>query len=141
MKYPFTKLIMSYSLFIAVFILLHACSKEEDKMIPPILEFKTGAGYTSADAAVGKNAAVKIGIHAEKTEGEDYLKTFSVGHAFDGGTEANDSTMILPESAHDVFEPDINIVTRNQTGTEKHIFTIANRDGLIVTKSITLTVN
>src|SRR6478736_5604779 len=108
MKYSFTKLIMSYSLFIAVFILLHACSKEEDKMIPPILEFKTGAGYTSADAAVGKNAAVKIGIHAEKTEGEDYLKTFSVTHTFDSESEATDTTIILPESAHDVFETDIN---------------------------------
>lgn len=141
MKYSFTKLILSCSLFIAGFVLLNACSKEEDKMIPPILEFKTGAGYTSADATVGKNAAVKIGIHAEKTEGEDYLKTFSVGHAFDGGAEANDSTLILPESAHDIFETDINITTRNQPGTEKYIFTITNRDGLIVSKSITLTVN
>ena len=141
MKHSFVKPVLSISLFIAFFIFINACSKEEDKMIPPILEFKTTAGYTSTDATVGKNAAVKIGIHAEKTEGEDYLKTFSVGHAFDGGADTNDSTLILPESAHDIFETDIDIITRNQTGTEKYIFTITNRDGLIVSKSITLTVN
>ena len=141
MKSSFTKSVLSFSLFIAIFVFINACSKEEDKMIPPVLEFKTGTGYTSADATVGKNTAVKIGIHAEKTEGEDYLKTFSGGHAFDGGAETNDSTMILPESAHDLFETDINITTRNQTGLEKYIFTITNRDGLIVSKSITLTVN
>jgi hypothetical protein len=141
MKYLCTKPALSFSFFIAIFIFINACSKEEDKMIPPILEFKTGAGYTSANAAIGKNAAVKIGIHAEKTEGEDYLKTFSVGHAFDGGAETNDSTLILPESAHDLFETDINIITRDETGMEKYIFTITNRDGLIVSKSITLTVN
>jgi len=141
MKHSFVKPVLSISLFIAFFIFINACSKEEDKMIPPILEFKTTAGYTSIDATVGKNAAVKIGIHAEKTEGEDYLKTFSVGHAFDGGADTNDSTLILPESAHDIFETDIDIITRNQTGTEKYIFTITNRDGLIVSKSITLTVN
>ncbi len=141
MKHPFTKLVPGTLLLIAFFILINACSKEEDKMIPPILDFKVGTGYTSADATVGKNTAVKIGIHAEKTEGEDYLKTFSVGHAFDGGAETNDSTLILPESAHDIFETDIDIITRNQTGTEKYNFTITNRDGLIVSKSITLTVN
>jgi hypothetical protein len=45
-------------------------------MIPPILEFKTGAGYTSDSAVtVSVSTPIKVGIHAEKTEGEDYLHT------------------------------------------------------------------
>jgi hypothetical protein len=120
----------------------NACKKETDKMIPPILEFKTGAGYTSDTAAtVGVSTPVKVGIHAEKTEGQDYLNTFTVSHSFDGVLPpAVDSTRPLNDSEHDIFEEDINFTTRAQTGTEVYYFTIVNRDGLVVTKTLTLTV-
>src|SRR3954469_4103684 len=85
-------------------ILFNACSKEEDKMIPSVLEFKTGTGYTSADATVAVSTPVKVGIHAEKTEGEDYLKTFTVSHSFDGAADVQDSTRILNENEYDVFD-------------------------------------
>jgi hypothetical protein len=121
-------------------ILFYACSKEEDKMIPPILEFKTGAGYTSADTTVAVSTPVKVGIRAEKTEGEDYLKTFTVSHSFDGASNVQDSTRILDESEYDVFNVDINFTTSSVQGTESYYFTITNRDGLIVTDTIVLTV-
>jgi hypothetical protein len=140
MKYTFNKLIVSFFLLMTSAILFLACKKEEDQMIPPKLEFKTGAGYTSADASVAQNAVVTIGVTAEQTEEEDFLKTFTVSHSFDGAAEVTDSTVILEESEHEEFEEDIHITTRSQTGTEKYIFTITNRDGLITSKSITLTV-
>lgn len=120
------------------------CSKEKDAMVPPTLEFKTGAGYTSSDATVAQTTSVLIGVHGEKAEGEseDVLKTFSVTYSYDGGTEvALMPTEILDASQEDSFDEDITITTRSQAGTEKYTFTITNRDGLVTTKSITLTVN
>lgn len=128
------------SLIILVIIALVSCKKEEDQMIPPKLDFKTSSGYTSSDAVVTVNTEVLIGIEAEQGEEGDFLNTFSVTHSFDGGPEVTDSTVVLDESEHDRFEEDINIITRNQAGNEKYTFTITNRDGLITSKSITLTV-
>jgi len=126
--------------FVAAIIFLNSCKKDEDAMIPPILEFKTGAGYISADATVPPDTTVTIGIHAEQTEIGDYLKTFTVSHSYDGGDDVSEPTELLDDSEHEIFEEDIHITTRDVTGTEKYTFTITNRDGLIVSKSITLTV-
>jgi len=140
MKKEFLKVVLPF--FAAViFVSFNACEKETDKMIPPILEFKTGAGYFSDTVAtVGISTPIKVGVHAEKTEGEDFLNTFTVSHAFDGNTIAQDSSRVLDESEHDDFDEDVNFTTRANPGTEVYYFTITNRDGLIVTKTITLTV-
>jgi hypothetical protein len=127
-------------LSVVVSIFLNACKKEDDEMIPPKLEFKTGAGYISSDATVPPDTTVTIGIHAEQTESEDYLNTFTFSHSFDGGDDVSEPTETLDESEHEIFEEDIQITTRDMPGTEKYTFTITNRDGLIVSKSITLTV-
>jgi len=118
-----------------------ACEKDEDNMIPPLIEFKTGAGYTADSATVAVSTPIKVGIHAEKTEGEDYLNTFTVSHSFDGVLPVvTDSSRVLDESEHDVFDVDINFTTRPVAGIEVYNFTITNRDGLVVTKTLTLTV-
>ena len=85
MKNAFSKMMLPAFAAVLLLTFFNACKKETDKMIPPILEFKTGAGYTSDTAAtVAPGTAVKVGIHAEKTEGMDYLNTFTVSHSFDG---------------------------------------------------------
>lgn len=126
------------TVFSAVFFLalFNSCKKETDKMIPPVLEFKTGAGYTSGSVAtVAVSTAIKVGIHAEKTEGEDYLNTFTVSHSFDGVLPVvTDSTRVLGESEHDVFDEDINFTTRNTAGTEVYNFTFTNRAGWLLPK-------
>lgn len=101
------KIILIAFITITVF---NACKKETDKMIPPLIEFKTGAGYTSDSVAtVSTSTAIKVGIHAEKTEGEDYLNTFTVSHSFDGVLPVvTDSTRVLTEAEHDDFDEDIN---------------------------------
>lgn len=140
MKSIFSKIILTV-LTVMLLATFNACKKDTDKMIPPILEFKTGAGYTSDSiATVGVSTPIKVGIHAEKTEGEDYLNTFTVSHSFDGGANVQDSTRVLDESEHDMFDEDVNFTTRAQTGTEVYIFTITNRDGLIVTQTLRLIV-
>lgn len=46
----------------------------------------------------------------------------------------------IDDGEREIFEEDVQITTRNQAGTEKYTFTITNCVGLIVSKSITLTV-
>jgi hypothetical protein len=59
-------------LLTAFMFLTSSCKKgDEDPMILPAINFKTTAGYTSADATVAKNASVLIGINAAKSEPDD----------------------------------------------------------------------
>ena len=53
-------------------------------MIPPTLDFSTGAGYTSSDAHIALNTAFKIGVDAKRTEDKDDLKTLAVTVSYDG---------------------------------------------------------
>ena len=117
---------------------LSACEKDEGKL--PDIAFKTGVGYTSADATVAKGAPVLVGITADKTEDKDVLKTFTVSVSYDGGAATETLTQTLTGSEGDHYETDVPITTRNQAGTEKYTFTVVNRDGLTNSVSLTLTV-
>lgn len=109
-------------------------------MIPPTLDFISGAGYTTTDAHVALNTAFKIGVDAKRTEKDDDLKTFIVTRSYDGGTEVTIDNVVIVAAQAAEFTKDYNLTTRNQAGTEKYTFTVTNRDGLITTKSITITV-
>ena len=121
----------------AVF-LLSSC--EKDKMIPPTIDFTTGADYVSADGHLAVNTAFKIGVTAKRTEPNDDLKTFIVTRSYDGGAEATIDNITIPVAQAGEFTKDYPLTTRNQNGTEKYTFTVTNRDGLITTKSLTITV-
>ena len=119
-------------------ILFSSCKKDE--MIPPTIDFLTGAGYTSADAHIDLNTDFKIGVDAKRTEDKDDLKTFVVTVSYDGGAETTIDNVILTPAEAEEFTKDYNLTTRNAAGTEKYTFTVTNRDGLITSKSITITV-
>jgi hypothetical protein len=120
------------------FFLLSSC--EKDKMIPPTIDFTTSAGYIPADGHLAVNTAFKIGVTAKRTEEKDDLKTFVVTRSYDGGTETTIDNVTIPSAQAEEFTKDYPLTTRNQNGTEKYTFTVTNRDGLITTKSITITV-
>jgi hypothetical protein len=131
----------SHALLISgVLLVLSFSSCGKDKMIPPTLDFTTGAGYTSADGHIALNTAFKIGVDAKRTEDKDDLKTFTVTRAYDGGTTATIDNVTIGSGQAAEFTKDYNLTTRNAAGTEKYTFTVTNRDGLITTKSITITV-
>jgi hypothetical protein len=124
---------------IALFgVILFSC--EKDEMIPPTVDFVTGAGYTSADAHIALNTNFKIGVDAKRTEEKDDLKTFLVTRSYDGGTATTIDDLTLTTAQAAEFTKDYNLTTRNMVGTEKYTFTVTNRDGLVTTKSITITV-
>jgi len=115
-------------------------SCKKDKMIPPTIDFKTGAGYVSGDAHIALSTNFTVGIDAKRTEAEDDLKTFVVTVSYDGGAESTIDNNILTSAEAGEFEKDYTLTTRNTAGTEKYSFTVTNRDGLITTKAITITV-
>ena len=119
-------------------ILFSSCKKDE--MIPPTIDFTTGTGYTSADAHIALITAFKIGVDAKRTEDKDDLKTFVVTVSYDGGAEATIDNVALTSAQAGEFTKDYDLTTRNVAGTEKYTFTVTNRDGLITSKSITVTV-
>ena len=131
------KTMMKTTLLFAAFgFLLSSCEKDEH--IPPNVTLKTGNGYTSADATVGKNQAIMVGITGEKVE-DDMIK-YNVSYAFDGAsatTTYQDFSLSGSEQQH--YDKDVTFTTRNQSGTEKWIFTITDKDGNIAQKTITLT--
>ena len=122
----------------AFIFLLSSCKKDEGKL--PDISFKPGTGYTSANATIAKNTAFKVGINAAKTEKEDVLKTFNISVSFDGGASATVYSETLTAAQGDNYTYDFNRTTRNLAGTEKYTFTITNRDGLINTITLTITV-
>ena len=122
----------------AFIFLLSSCEKDAGKL--PDISFKTGAGYIAADATVARNIAFKVGINAAKTESNDVLKTFNISVSFDGGPSSTVYSETLTAAQGDNYTYDFNRTTRNQAGTEKYTFTITNRDGLINTVTLTITV-
>ena len=131
-----TKILSLISLSAIIF--LSSC--EKDKMVPPTIDFTSGAGYVSADSHLALSTAYKIGVDAKRTEKDDDLKTFSVTLSLDGAAATTVENLTLTSAQAAEFTKDYNLVTRNVAGTEKYSFTVTNRDGLITTKSITITV-
>ena len=122
----------------AFIFLLSSCKKDEGKL--PDISFKTDAGYTSANATVARNTAFKVGINAAKTESNDILKTFNISVSFDGGASSTVYSESLTAAQGDNYTYEFRGTTRNHAGMEKYTFTITNRDGLINTVTLTITV-
>ena len=126
-------------MMVSIIIIVASCKKTKDAHVPPDVVFKTGTGYTSADATIAKNDSIKVGITATKTE--DDLKSYNVSYAYDGtSTTTTFYNYYLQSSEYNSYSKDIEIHARNQTGSEKWVFSIVDKDGNITQKSITLTV-
>ncbi|HEU4719504.1 MAG TPA: hypothetical protein VFU15_16790 [Bacteroidia bacterium] len=118
---------------------LSSCKKNKDAHIPPDLEFKTGGNYTSGDRSVTHGDSVLVGITITKKE--DDLKTFNISYAYDGAsTTTSHYNYVMTSAEYGGYDHDFWIVTRNQAGTEKWVFTVTDRDGNLAQKAISLTV-
>lgn len=123
---------------------LSSCNKE-DEMMPPTISFKTGAGYTSADANVTAGGAFMIGIDAAKAdsekESEDVLTHFNITKSVNGETGVSVYDIDVPAANEDDYSYDFNGTAGTTVGdTEKYTFTITNRDGLTGQIDLTITV-
>ncbi|MCB9193266.1 MAG: hypothetical protein H6597_01925 [Flavobacteriales bacterium] len=99
------------------------------------MSFKTGAGYTSSNDTVGLRDTLLIGVIIDRTE--DPLTALNVSVAYDGGSS---STVHNEDLSGDHVEYDQQVITRDQAGSEKWIFSVIDRDGNITSRDLTLTV-
>ena len=133
---------MKKNILIFVFlstVIFSSCKKKVDAHIPPDVSFKTASGYLSKDSICSLQDTLKVGLVATKTE--DDLKSFNVSVAYDGSVSTNTFyNYLMNDTEYTSYSKDIQIVTRNQPGSEKWIFSIVDRDGNITQKEINLTV-
>lgn len=117
-----------------------SCKKgKADPHVPPNVELVSGSKFITGDCTLAKKDTVWVGIRAHKTE--DDLKSYNVSYAYDGATTTNTFfNYLLVASEYDNYAKDIQIITRNQAGTEKWVFSIVDRDGNITQKTINITV-
>ncbi len=117
--------------------MVFSCTK--DAHIPPVVKFKTGTIYTSADKTVAKSTVITVGISADKVE--DNLKTLNVSYAYDGAaTTTTKQNFDIPTASIAHYEQDVTFTTRATAGTEKWTFTVTDQDGNITPLTLTLTV-
>lgn len=126
-------------LFLASAFAFSSCEKEDEGLLPAIT-FKSGGNYTSAAKTIAKGTAVTMGITAAKSEDKDVLTKFTVKVSYDGAADSIIYTQDLSGANADNFAYDQAITTRNQDGSEKYTFTVVNRDGLVNSVNLTLTV-
>src|SRR5258705_8729585 len=91
--------------------LLFFSSCKKDEMVPPTIDFTTGAGYTAADAHIALNTAFKIGVDAKRTEDKDDLKTFVVTKSYDGAAATTVDNVTLTTAQAAGFTKDYNLTT------------------------------
>ncbi|CAN5384122.1 hypothetical protein BH09BAC5_BH09BAC5_09930 [soil metagenome] len=126
-------------LSISTILLSGACKKNKDAHVPPDLAFKTTSGYTSADVTINQGDSILVGVVITKKE--DDLRTLNISYAYDGASSSTTHlTYSMTAAEYTGFDHDYYLVSRNQAGTEKWIFTVTDRDGNLAQKSITLTV-
>lgn len=133
------KKIYLIGLFVFFAAAVSSCKDEDEGKLPNI-SFKSGGGYTSADKTVSQGDTVTVGITASKAEDKDVLKTFDASRSYDSGANQSFLNESLSGGSGDNYSKDVQIIARNQAGTEKYTFTVINRDGLTNSISLTLTV-
>ena len=134
------KVLSILSIILAFSLVIVSCEKEEDEGLLPSISFKTGGSYTSASKTVGVNETLVVGVNAAKSEDEDVLKKLTAKVNYDGGVDSILYTQDLSGNDANNFAYDQPIVTRGHSGTEKYTFTVVNRDGLVNSVELTLTV-
>lgn len=128
-----------FSLIIVTALLICCKKKKTDAHVPPNVVFKTGGIYTSGDKTLNKKDTITVGITATKTE--DDLKSYNVSYYYDATTTSTTLyNYVLTAGEATSYSNDIKIIARNQTGTEKWVFSVVDRDGNITQKTIVLTV-
>ena len=133
------KSIRNISLLVLTVFTISILSCKKDKHIPPVMNFKTVAGYTSANVVTGMDSTIKVGILADKVE--DDMISYNVSYSYDGAsTTVTYLNFTLAGSEQQHYDKDVTFTTRSVAGTERWTFTITDRDGNIAQKQIVLTV-
>jgi len=119
--------------------LMNCKKKPVDAHVPPNVTYKTGGKFISDNCTLPKQDTVMVGMTATKTE--DNLKSYNVSYAYDGAsTTTTFFNYYLAEAEYNGYSKDVTIITRNQAGSERWVFSVVDRDGNITQKTIVITV-
>jgi hypothetical protein len=128
----------AYALLVTSVLSLSLASCEKDAGKLPNISFKTGIGYTSADATVPLNSSVLIGINASKSEGKDVITKFTITKSVNGGDATTVYTVDVTNG--DTYSYEYTAATGSTAEQDKYTFTVVNKDGIVNSVSLTLTV-
>lgn len=114
-----------------------SCEKEDGEGELKIF-FKTGTAYTSEDVALPPGTEVTIGIETETEKEKDPIIRFNISESVDGGAA---STVYTENLETTDYQHDYTFTLDSISGTQhRFTFTVTNRDGFNVQKSLTVSV-
>lgn len=129
---------LSFLLFtiMAGALLLSSCSKDDETLGPPTINFKGGDGYISADATIAVNTLFTVGIAATaNAESNKKLSTLRLTRTMDNQTFV-DTTLTINETQ---FNGDFQFNAQNAGQVEKILFVLTDDAGKTASISLTLT--
>ena len=135
-----SRIILAILFIVQIMFTFSSCKKEEDEGLLPLITLKTGAGYIAKDSTVAKSFAFKIGVDAAKAEANDVLTKMIISVSYDNGADSVLVSDTLTGTQGSAYSKDFTGTTRNVSGTEKYTFKVINKDGLINTAMVKLTV-
>ena len=138
MKKQISFAVITVVLFAAL-VNLASCEKDSGKL--PNISFKTGAGYVSKDTTLAAGTAFTVGISATKAETQDVLKTFNITKAIGTAAATNVQSITLTSAQGDSYSQDFPFTAGTTGTTETYTFTVSNRDGLVNSVTVKITVN
>lgn len=114
----------------------NSCTTEDPEPTKPKLNFLAGDGYSSADGDIVSGSDFKVGLTASH---DSKIETLVVTVSYDGGTQVAPLNCTLCDTTinKESFSIDFMNAVENKPGTETWFFTIADKDGISTTKSIT----
>jgi len=120
-------LFFAFMMLVSASMFFASCSKDDDKSAPT-LSFKTGTGYTSANATVNYNDTVKIGILAT-SNGSDNIVKFVL--------KADDQ--VIMDSTLNAIQVSLDFsIVKGASASETWKFTVTDAAGKITESSIVL---
>ena len=120
-------------------IFITSCGDTETTTPEPTLEFIGGGSYVASDIDLPVNTDFTVGLNASHTA---KIETLKITVSINGGAELTPSNCTLCDTTFgsNSFRVDFNGTTGTSVGTEKWSFTIADKDGVSTTKTITINV-
>lgn len=114
-----------------------SCNRDDDDSptANPSIDFVTDEGYTYLSDTVPQGDTLLVGVRIRR--GDDRLSSFKVLSVYDGGQETTHDSLAFTA---DTLAFDKEIHLRPQAGTERWTFWVQERDGDVIRRSLTFTV-
>lgn len=127
----------THRFLLVISVALIACERDDPARPErnPSIDFRADSGYVYRSDTFPMNDTLRVGVTV--IQGDDALRTFKVFASYDGAGGAMVDSLPITGGAL-TFEK--TIITRDVTGSERWTFWVQERDGDIVRRALTFTV-